>query len=172
MKNFSIILILTFITSCSSMKLPLETVPNVDLRKYVGIWYEIAHLPVSFQKNCACTTAEYSLTEKDYVRVVNRCYDTKKNKWKDAKGKAFIVPNTNNSKLKVQFFWPFKGDYQITELGKNYEYAVVGSPDRETMWILSREPEMSESLYQELVSKMKIKKFPVEKLIRTNHDCP
>ena len=170
-KYFNFILILTLLTSCSTIKIPLETVPNVELDKYAGLWYEIAHLPFSFQKNCQCSTAEYTLTEKKYVRVVNSCFNTKKNKWIDAKGKAFVVPNSNNSKLKVQFFWPFQGDYQIIKLGSNYEYAVVGSPNRETMWILSRDPDMKESLYQDLVSKMKMKKFPVEELIKTTHDC-
>ncbi len=51
----------------------LQTVPNLDLKKYCGKWYEIASFPQSFQKGCHCTTAEYTLTDKDYVIVENRC---------------------------------------------------------------------------------------------------
>ena len=118
----------------------LETVQSVDLEKYSGIWYDIAHLPVSFMKDCSCTTAEYMLVPKGYVKVINRCYNESSGKWKSITGKAFVIPNSGNSKLKVQFFWPFKGDYWIIELDKDYNFAVVGNQSRKYLWILSRTP--------------------------------
>jgi apolipoprotein D and lipocalin family protein len=171
MKTIIFSLMLVTIFSCRSTQLPLETVEAVDLEKYVGLWYEISHLPARFQQNCECTTAEYRMTEEDYILVINSCYNTEKEKNDKATGKAFVVPNTSNTKLKVQFQWPFKGDYWILKIGNDYEYAVVGEPGRKYLWIISRSKEMDEDLYLMIVSEMKAKNFPVENLIRTRHDC-
>jgi len=157
--------------NCSSPDLPLETVDSVALSRYAGLWYEIARLPNSFQKNCDCTTAEYT-EEKNFIRVVNSCYDTLQQEFRSSKGKAFVVKNSGNAKLKVQFFWPFRGDYWIIDLAGDYSYAVVGDASRRYLWILSRSREMEPQLYDEIVERVRQKGFPVEKLIRTSHLCP
>ena len=91
--------------SCSAKELPLETVKNVDLKRYVGKWYEIASYPQRFQKGCTCTTAEYTATEEGYIIVDNACNKDSVNGEKSGiKGKAFIVENSGNAKLEVQFF--------------------------------------------------------------------
>ena len=169
-KIYPIMIVLLF-AGCRGTRLMVEPVENVNLERYAGKWYEIAHLPVSFQKNCSCTTAEYGLTDKGYVRVVNRCKKTTTGDWDEATGKAFPVKNSNNAKLKVQFFWPFRGDYWILRLDEDYQYAVVGGPSPKYLWILSRTPEMEESLYNRLVGEMKELGFPVEELIRTEQGC-
>jgi apolipoprotein D and lipocalin family protein len=133
---------------------PLVTVPKVDISRYLGRWYEIASLPQRFQRDCFAVTADYSLREDGDIAVLNSCQKgAVDGPLKTAKGKAWAVDSTN-AKLKVQFFWPFRGDYWIIELGDNYEYAVVGNPSREYLWILSRTPAMDASLYDELVSKI------------------
>lgn len=96
MKSFTLLM---FLMACSPDYPHLESVPSVDLERYAGLWYEISHLPVSFQENCDCTTAEYSLTGKSYIGVVNRCFDHGKQKWRSVKGKAFVVKGSNNSRL-------------------------------------------------------------------------
>ncbi len=151
----------------------LETVPAVDLQKYMGLWYEIASFPQRFQKGCHCTTAEYDLTDKGYVRVINSCRrDSPTGKLTVAKGKAFVVKGSNNAKLKVQFFWPFRGDYWIIDLAQDYSYAVVGAPDRNYLWILSRTTKMEEGLYQEIVNRVAQKGFNISKLKKTDQSCP
>jgi len=151
---------------------PLETVPSVDLQKYMGKWYEIASFPQRFQKGCNCTTAEYEMTDKGYVRVINTCRkNSPDGKISRASGKAFVVEGTNNAKLKVQFFWPFRGDYWIIDLAQDYSYAVVGDQSRKYLWILSRSPNMDESLYQEIVQRCAGKSFDVSKLQRTVQTC-
>jgi apolipoprotein D and lipocalin family protein len=151
---------------------PLATVPSVDLEKYMGRWYEIASFPQSFQKGCHCTTAEYSMTDKGYVRVVNTCRkDSAEGKVKKANGKAFIVAGSGNAKLRVQFFWPFRGDYWIIDLAPDYSYAVVGEPGRKYLWILGRTPTMDEALYQEIVARTAAKDFDVSKLVRNDQSC-
>lgn len=146
----------------------LQTVPNVDLKKYCGKWYEIASFPQSFQKGCHCTTAEYTLTDKEYVIVENRCNrDSLTGKQSYIKGKAFVEKNSGNSKLKVQFFWPFRGKYWIIDLASDYSYAVVGHPNRKYLWILSREPKMNEEIYLQIISRLKDKGFDINKIQKT-----
>jgi len=148
----------------------LQTVPNVDLKKYSGKWYEIASYPQRFQKGCNCTTAEYTLTDKDYVIVENRCNkDSVSGKQSYIKGKAFIEKNTGNAKLKVQFFWPFKGKYWIIDLADDYSYAVVSHPNRNYLWILSREPKMNEGVYSQIISRLKEKGFDLSRIQKTEH---
>ncbi len=151
-----------------AMSQTLQTVPNVDLKKYSGKWYEIASFPQLFQKGCNCTTAEYTLTDKDYVIVENRCNKGSiSGKQSYIKGKAFVVKNSGNAKLKVQFFWPFKGKYWIIDLADDYSYAVVGHPNRKYLWILSRTPTLNETLYQQIILRVKEKGFDVTKIIIT-----
>ena len=148
----------------------LESVSNVDLKKYCGKWFEIASFPQSFQKGCNCTTAEYTLTDKNYVIVENRCNrDSVNGKQSYIKGKAFITKNSGNAKLKVQFFWPFKGKYWIIDLANDYSYAVVGHPNKKYLWILSREPLMNEETYNQILSRLKEKGFDLSKLQQTLH---
>ena len=148
----------------------LKTVPFVDLKKYAGKWYEIASYPQQFQKGCHCTTAEYTLTDKNYVIVENRCNkDSVCGRESYIKGKAFVEPNTGNAKLKVQFFWPFRAKYWIIDLGADYDYAVVSHPNRKYLWILSRTPSMKEETYKNILGKLIEKGFDISKLSLTKH---
>lgn len=143
----------------------LQTVSKVDLKKYAGKWYEIASYPTRFQKRCTCTTAEYTVTDKDYVIVENRCNkDSVNGKKSYVKGKAFVKKNSGNAKLKVQFFWPFRGDYWIIDLADDYSYAVVSNPSKKYLWILSRTPQMSDLTYQQIIGRLKEKGFDLSKI--------
>lgn len=160
---FYSVLSLLFSASCTSQT--LETVSFVDLEKYQGKWYEIAAFPQRFQKGCHCTTATYSKSDKGYIIVENSCKkDSINGKESYIKGKAFIDPNTGNSKLKVQFFWPFKGKYWIIDLAEDYSYAVVGHPNREYLWILSRTPALDKKTYEAILSRLEEKNFDLTKL--------
>jgi apolipoprotein D and lipocalin family protein len=145
--------------------LSLEVVPHVELEKYLGKWYEIAHLPAKFQEGCNETTATYSLSKDGSISVLNQC--TKNGKMKQAKGKAQVVVKNSNAKLKVTFFWPFYGDYWIMKLGGDYDYSVVGTPNRKYLWILSRTPQMDDELYSQLIEYVKSKGFDANNLIKT-----
>jgi len=143
----------------------LETVEHVDIERYMGTWFEIAKLPQSFEKGLVGITATYSILPNGKVRVVNRGYKRDfTGKARTAVGKAVVVDAKTNAKLKVSFFWPFTGDYWILELGKDYEYAVVGDESRKYLWILSRTPQMDESTYNDLVKRAQTKGFDVSKL--------
>ena len=145
----------------------LEVVLHVELEKYLGKWYEIAHLPARFQEGCTDTTATYALSEDGSISVLNEC--VKNGKMKRAKGRAKVVDKRSGAKLKVTFFWPFYGDYWIIDLGRDYDYAVVGTPNRKYLWILSRTPQMDDKLFSELVESVKSKGFDANSLIKTSH---
>lgn len=145
----------------------LETVPKVDLERYAGKWFEIASFPQSFQKGCGCTTATYTPTVEGYIRVENTCCKTDKNKQISIRGKAFVEEGSGNAKLKVQFFWPLRGKYWIIALDENYSYAMVGHPNRKSLWILSRTPKMDPEVYQKLVDIAENRGFDRTKLRKT-----
>ena len=88
---------------------------------------------------------------------------------KEAKGKAEIVDPATHAKLKVWFFWPFKGNYWIIDLDENYQWVVVGEPSRNYLWILSRTPAMNPDLYHPIAQKLPRKGYDPEKLRRTVH---
>jgi len=173
MKKIKILAMASLFTllGCGSADSDLQAVANVDAQRYMGKWYDIASFPQRFQKDCKCTSAEYKLLDDETVEVFNRCIDSKTGKVKDITGKAFIADKTTNAKLKVQFFWPFKGDYWVIELAEDYSYAVVSEPGKEYLWILSRTPNMDEQLYTDIVSRLKEKGFDTGKIVRTVHDC-
>jgi apolipoprotein D and lipocalin family protein len=149
----------------SSSDLPV--VASVDINKYAGKWYEIASFPISAQKGCSCTTAEYTVTKEGYITVYNRCL--KNGEVSDITGKAFPVEGSGNAKLKVQFFWPFKADYWIIDLDKEYQYAVVGHPSRDYLWILSRTPIMNDSTYSAITTRVKNLGYDLSRLKKTTH---
>ena len=126
---------------------PPTTVHKVDLKKYAGLWYEIAKIPNSFQDQCAYgTTAEYKIDEDGDIVVTNKCYD-EDGEPDIAEGVAKVVDNKTSAKLEVSFvsflgIRPFWGDYWIIGLDANYKWAVVGTPNRKYGWILSRTPSL------------------------------
>ena len=165
MNKYLRILFSTISMSIFSNAQSLQTVPDVDVSKYAGRWYEIASFPQRFQKGCHCTTAEYTMTDKGYLIVENRCNrGSVTGKQSYIKGKAFVEKNTGNAKLKVQFFYPFRAKYWIIDLAGDYRYAVVSHPGRKYLWILSRTPKMSDADYQGIIKRLKAKGFDLSKL--------
>ena len=142
-----------------------ETVPRVDLMRYAGNWHEIARYPNRFQKECRESTASYTIRDDGAITVVNRCRTDSGDK--EAWGIAKVVDSVTNARLKVSFFRPFYGDYWILDLGTEYEYAVVGTPDRKYLWILSRTPMMNALLYKVLLEKIRMQGFDPERLLIT-----
>jgi apolipoprotein D and lipocalin family protein len=169
MKNLVFLPFLFALFGCSTKGLPLETVKEVDLSRYAGKWYEIASFPQKFQKGCSCTSATYTPQPKGFVRVYNYC--KKGDKESTIQGKAFVVKGSGNAKLKVQFFWPFRGDYWIIDLAEDYSHAMVGAPNRDYLWILSRTPEMDPIRYQEVLEVATEKKFDISRLQLTDQSC-
>ena len=171
MKKIYVLIITFFLSGCStSIPDGIEPVSGFELNRYLGKWYEIARLDHSFERGLSNITAEYSLREDGNLRVLNRGYNIKKNKWQDAEGKAKFTGSNDIGSLKVSFFGPFYGGYNIIELDKqNYQYVMIAGNDRSYFWILSRTPELSPKILKMLIAKAKSLNFPVEKLIYVDH---
>jgi apolipoprotein D and lipocalin family protein len=146
----------------------LQTVPQVELSRYLGTWYEIASFPQSFQRDCTATQATYSLKADGDIQVVNRCHKGALDGPEDvATGRARVTDAPTNAKLEVSFFGPFWGAYWVIGLGDAYEYAVVGHPGRDYLWILSRTPTMDPVVYSGIISKLEADGYPLGRLVKT-----
>jgi len=157
--------------SCSKES-NLSVVEQLDLQKYAGKWYEIARMPSRFEKNLKCVTATYTIQADGNVEVWNMGIDEKSGEKKDVKGTAKVPDPKEPAKLKVTFFRPFYGKYWVIDLGKNYEYALVGHPNREYLWILSREKSMAKEKVDHLLAFAKEKGFDISTLEFVKQDCP
>jgi apolipoprotein D and lipocalin family protein len=170
MINKSLLIIAAFAMLCScsltrhSSMPPPEVVPRVELSRYTGTWYEIARYPNSFQKGCIHASAAYKLSLDGTINVQNSCL--KNGALKTSTGKARVADPVTNAKLKVSFFWPFSGDYWIIDLGEDYDYAVVSEPRMKYLWILARSPLMDDSLYAQVLQRLREKGFDPRMLIK------
>lgn len=157
--------------SCSTMARPHdnpETVPYVDLDRYLGTWYEIASFPQRFSRNCVASKAEYSLREDGRIRVINSCREkTFDGEKRSVDGVAWVVDSETNAKLKVQFQWPFRGDYWVVGLDPDYQWAVVSGPGRRSLWILSRTRQMDSELLNLILSELEADGFDLSRLEMT-----
>ncbi|MHC1705535.1 MAG: lipocalin family protein [Tenuifilaceae bacterium] len=166
---FLSLIALLIITSCDNnaktQSLSMKTVKNVDLKRYMGVWYEIARFPHSFEKGLVGVSATYTLKENGKVEVLNQGYKgTLDGKLKKAKGFAKVPNPSEPGRLMVYFFWPFGGEYLILDLDENYQHVLVGSSNLNYLWILSRNPKMEDSTYNDLVNKAKLLGFDTSKL--------
>lgn len=169
-KIFFILIALAFMFGCKTKK-GLETVSPVDLDKYKGTWYEIARFDHSFERNLSCVSATYTIRKDGKIDVLNKGYNSKKDKWSEANGIA-KVPNANiPGEIKVSFFRPFYGDYFIMKLDEDYNHVLVGSPTREYLWVLSRSKKMNDEVYADYIAFAEKKGFDVSKLLKINQDC-
>lgn len=159
---------MAFVAGCGGYEVlfpPLETAKNVDVSRYLGLWYEIAKYPVPFEEGCVGVTAEYSLNDDGSIRVFNKClpgsFDAEPT---TIVGTATAADPDNSAKLNVSFFGPFGAPYWIIDLDPDYQWAVVGEPSRSTLWILSRTPTLDEAIYQDILSRLPEKGYDPSKL--------
>ena len=148
-----IVIALFALMGCTSIPEGIEPVDNFELEPYLGTWYEIARLDHSFERGLSNVTATYALREDGGVAVLNRGYRAGKGEWDEAQGKAYFVGDPGIGRLKVSFFGPFYGAYNVFELGDNYEYSLVAGPNRSYLWILAREARLPQAMLEELLYK-------------------
>lgn len=162
----------TFVALTSFRFLPKGAVPikPFDQQKYLGKWYEIARLDYKWERNLDNVTAHYSLKDNGDIRVENRGYNFKKEKWEQSIGKAKPVGDPREAKLKVSFFGPFYAGYNVIAIDENYQYALVVGENTKYMWILSRTTTIPESVKQAYVQKAKAIGFQTEDLVWVKHD--
>ena len=167
--------ILCLLSACAGLdqRDRLPTVPSVDLARYAGTWYEIARLPMWFQRRCVDSMATYTPRADGAINVYNECL-TDAGSVEQAEGVATVVDPATNARLMVRFDNWFarlagpsrEGNYWILALDPEYRTSMVGTPDRRFLWILSRSHQLDEVTYQRLVEQAKQLGFPVSDLIR------
>lgn len=161
LQRVKIALLATLLMTGCSQTMPLKTVASVDLQRYQGVWHEIGRLPNRFQAFCAKDIqATYTLND-DRVDVLNQCRDGE-GELRSALGKAYPVAGTGNAQLRVSFFWPFFGDYQVMELDPDYQWVLVGAPSREYLWILARSQQLPETTRNQLLAAAKQQGFDLQ----------
>lgn len=165
-------LMLIMLTLKSFSQTRPSVVQSVDLKRYTGVWYEIARLPNPFEKNLKCVTATYTLRDDGKITVLNKGHKISDPEVvNSSKGVAWVPDKKVPAKLKVQFFWPFSGNYWIIHLDKDYRYVLVGDPSFKYLWILSREKVMDEATYKMLLDKAISEGFDVKPIIKVEQDC-
>jgi apolipoprotein D and lipocalin family protein len=161
MKNMTVVLVL-LLTGCIGIPDNVRPVDHFKLERYLG------H---SFERGLSRVTANYSVRDDGGVRVVNRGFSAKDNKWKEAEGRAHFVETPDRGYLKVSFFGPFYGAYIVFELDHdNYQYSLVSGPDKSYLWILARSPQIGKDVKDRLVAKAAAAGFDTTKLIFVGHD--
>jgi len=158
------------LAGCGGMPAGVKPVKDFELDRYLGKWYEIARLDHSFERGMQNVTAEYSLRDDGGVRVLNSGFKTEKGEWGQAEGKAYFVEEDDLGYLKVSFFGPFYGSYVVFELDDDYQYAFVSGPDTSYLWLLARQPEVSEALIERFKARGTELGFEMDELVMVEHD--
>lgn len=158
------------VAGCTGMPQGVTPVTGFDVNRYLGEWYEIARLDHSFERGLEKITAQYSLNPDGSLRVVNRGFDVASGEWREAEGKARFIDDPQTGRLKVSFFGPFYGAYNIIKLDHSgYRYALVCGPDTSYLWILARSPDLDRTIVEQLVSYAADLGFDTSQLIYVQH---
>lgn len=156
--------------ACANIPTGAVAIKPFDSERYLGKWYEIARFDFRFERGLNNTTAEYSLNPDGSIRVVNQGFDYEKKVWKKAVGKAKFVTTKDEARLKVSFFGPFYGGYNVVALDSAYQYALIAGSDLNYLWLLSRTKTMPEDVKQSYLNLAKKIGFDTDALIWVEHN--
>ncbi len=170
MKSLALLLGTLILTGCAATPQGVTPVGDFELERYLGTWYEIARLDHRFERGLSKVSATYSKRPDGGIDVLNRGWDKQKGQWKEARGRAYFVGPPDVARLKVTFFWPFYGGYNVIELDRqNYEYALLCGPSRKYLWVLARSGELDGKVLQRLLATAEKLEFDTESLIFVDH---
>ncbi|ORC29927.1 hypothetical protein B4O97_18595 [Marispirochaeta aestuarii] len=158
------------ILSCRSIPPGGQVVRPFDADRYLGTWFEVARMDFFFERGLNNTTATYTRNPDGSIKVVNRGYNPQKDRWKTAEGRAVFVDSPNEGRLKVSFFGPFYGGYNIIALDDDYQYAMVAGNDTDNLWILSRSPSIPSDVRDRYLVIARQAGFAVNELLWIEHD--
>jgi apolipoprotein D and lipocalin family protein len=160
----------TLLTSCSTIPKGAVAIKPFDKGRYLGSWYEIARMDFRFERNLNNTTANYSLNNDGTIKVVNRGFNYITGKWSEAIGKAKPAGGPDEARLKVSFFGPFYGGYNVIALDEQYKYALIAGKNLKYLWILSRETSVPDDIRQKYLEIAKNLGFDISALIWVEHN--
>lgn len=164
---FAVVTTAFLLMACSTPTPPdgVTVVSPFNAERYLGRWYEIARLDHRFERGMQRVTATYSPRSDGGITVINKGYNPERGKWQQAEGVAYFTGSPDRAALKVSFFGPFYGGYNIIDLDPEYQHALVAGPDRDYLWILSRTPTISADVKQRLLDSATRQGFDTSKLI-------
>ena len=148
-------ILISTLGGCLGYPKSITPVSNFDQTRYLGRWYEIARLDHSFERGLQGVTADYSVRDDGGIRVINRGFSTEENQWQQAEGRAYFVRDESQAYLKVSFFGPFFGSYVVFDLGESYNHSFIVGASNSYLWLLAREPVVSDELKQKFVAAAK-----------------
>lgn len=159
------------LVACRSPTPPKGVTPirHFDASRYLGKWYEIARLDNRFERGLEQVTAHYGKRKDGGISVLNRGFDPMRGEWKESEGKAYFTGEPSVAALKVSFFGPFYGGYNVIALDDDYQYALVSGPDRDYLWILSRTPTIPDAVKQDYLNTARSLGFRVDELVWVRH---
>lgn len=149
----------------------VKPISQFDASRYLGQWYEIARLENRFERGLERVTATYSLRSDGGIRVLNRGFDPHKKQWRESEGKAYFTGAPTLAALKVSFFGPFYGGYNVIALDDDYQYALVSGPNRDYLWLLSRTRQVPDSIRAQYLALAAELGFAVNKLHWVDHEA-
>lgn len=144
-----------------------RTVKQLDMSRYLGDWYEIARYDHPFERGLTEVRTTYSLRDDGLIEVYNRGRHGRKGKMSGIRGKAKTTDQSG--RLRVSFFWIFYSDYNIMELGDDYEWAVIGGRSPKRLWILSRTPQLPAEQLNRILQKIERRGYTTTPLIYVEH---
>jgi apolipoprotein D and lipocalin family protein len=157
---------------CTSLPEGVTPVTGFDAQRYMGEWYSVHRLDHSFERGLTNVSARYALQPDGSVQVINRGFDAQDCEWKQVIGKAKFVGSSDVARLKVSFFGPFYGGYNVFALDPEYRWAMVSGPNHGYLWILAREPRLAPQVRERLVAQARAAGFAVDELQTVDHGAP
>ncbi|QPK65497.1 lipocalin family protein [Methylomonas sp. LL1] len=166
MLRFLFLTLCLLLSACTGIPEGVKPVSGFELDRYLGTWHEIARLDHGFERGLVDVTAEYSLTDDGGVRVINSGYNAERKQHSSAEGRAYFIESPDVGRLKVSFFGPFYGAYNIIALDKqHYQYVMVAGNSKDYLWILARTPRLENAILKQLIDQAKAAGFPTQDLI-------
>jgi apolipoprotein D and lipocalin family protein len=165
-----LLLAAALLAGCAQIPDGVEAVGGFDTGRYLGKWYEIARLDHRFERGLSNVTATYREREDGSIDVLNRGYDAEAGEWREAQGRAKLAGPPGTAMLKVSFFGPFYGGYNVLDLDPDYQIALVAGPNRSYLWILARRPDPPREDVERLVRRAGELGFDTSALIYVTHD--
>lgn len=166
----SLVFVLSLVQFCAGIPDDVTAVQDFKKEKYIGKWYEIARFDFRFERNLDNTTAQYSLNQDGSIKVLNQGFNYVKKEWTSAEGKAKFIGSETEARLKVSFFGPFYGGYNVVDIDEDYENALIYGNSTDYIWFLSRNKTMDEATKIRFLEKAKKDGYDISKLIWVKHD--
>ena len=163
--RFAVALICASLAACTASRPPIPPVASVDLQRFMGDWYVIAHIPSFPERNAYDAVESYRLDEDGRIRTTFRYrkggFDAS---LKTMKPVGRVVAGSNNAVWEMQFVWPIQAEYVIVDLAPDYSQTIVGRSKRDYVWLMARKPRLPEAELKTAVARIEALGYDISAL--------